>query len=150
VRFSVTSRAPEASFRKGLRASRVRGREREALAYFESAVILDVFHRHGDALPRFRSYYGLALGLVAGKTDQGLDLCRDACEESRYDAELFLNLGRLEHHAGNLMDAHRALTHGFHLSDDKAVFEKELRRLEPLAGATSERAVRIGSIASSS
>ena len=57
--------------------------------------------------------------------------------------------GRITLRRGPVQSAEGAFD-GFHLSDDKAVFEKELRRLEPLAGATSERAVRIGSIASSS
>lgn len=130
VRFSVTSGAARASFRKGLQSSRIRGREREALVYFESALILDVFHRHGDALPRYRSYYGLALALVCGKLARGLELCRDACRESGYDAELFLNLGRLERKVGNRREAHRALTRGYHLADGKEVFEEHLRRLD--------------------
>ena len=129
ARFSVTSRAARSSFRKGLRASRIRGREREALVYFESALILDVFHRHGEALPRYRSYYGLALALVGGRLSKGLELCRDACRESGYDAELFLNLGRLEKKAENLREARRAFTRGYHLADSKGIFEEHLRRL---------------------
>ena len=130
TRFSVTSRAARSSFRKGLRASRIRGREREALVYFESALILDVFHRHGDALARYRSYYGLALALVDGRLSKGLELCRDACRESGYDAELFLNLGRLEKKAENLREARRVLTRGYHLADSKEIFEEHLRRLD--------------------
>ena len=130
ARFSVTSRAARSSFRKGLRASRIRGKEREALVYFESALILDVFHRHGDALPRYRSYYGLALALVGDRLAKGLELCRDACRESGYDAELFLNLGRLEKKAKNLREARRALTRGYHLADSKEIFEEHLRRLD--------------------
>jgi len=130
ARFSVTSRAARSSFRKGLRASRIRGREREALVYFESALILDVLHRHGDALPRYRSYYGLALALVGGRLAKGLELCRDACRQSGYDAELFLNLGRLEKKAKNLREARRAFTRGYHLADSKEIFEEHLRRLD--------------------
>lgn len=130
ARFSVTSRAARSSFRKGLRASRIRGREREALVYFESALILDVLHRHGDALPRYRSYYGLALALVGGRLSKGLELCRDSCRESGYDAELFLNLGRLEKKAKNLREARRAFTRGYHLADSKEIFEEHLRRLD--------------------
>ncbi len=133
TRFSVTSRAARSSFRKGLRASRIRGSEREALVYFESALILDVFHRHGEALPRYRSYYGLALALVGGRLAKGLELCRDACRESGYDAELFLNLGRLEKKAENLCEARRALTRGYHLADSKEIFAEHLRRLDSIA-----------------
>ena len=130
ARFSVTSRAARSSFRKGLRASRIRGREQEALVYFESALILDVFHRHGEALPRYRSYYGLALALVGDRLAKGLELCHDACRESGYDAELFLNLGRLEKKAKNLREARRAFTRGYHLADSKGIFEEHLRRLD--------------------
>ena len=100
------------------------------MVYFESALILDVFHRHADALPRYRSYYGLALALVGGGLAKGLELCRDACRESGYDAELFLNLGRLEKKAKNLREARRALIRGYHLADSKEIFEEHLRRLD--------------------
>jgi tetratricopeptide (TPR) repeat protein len=130
VSFHVTSRAAEASFRKGLQASRVRGREREALAYFEAAVILDVYHRKGEALPRYRSYYGLALGLVADEPQRGLRLCRDAADEMPYEADLFLNLGRLELKAGDRQEALRALNRGSHLADDKEIFRKFLEHLK--------------------
>lgn len=102
--------------------------------YFEAALILDVFHRHGEALPRYRSYYGLALGLIGGELAKGLELCRDAAREAPYEAELLLNLGRLEGKAGNRSLAHRAFVRGFHLADDKKPFEKYLRRLEPRFG----------------
>ena len=130
ARFLVTSRAARSSFRKGLQASRIRGKEREALAYFESALILDVFHRHGDARPRYRSYYGLALALVGNRLAKGLELCRDACRESGYDAELFLNLGRLERKAENSRQVRQAFTRGYHLADSKEIFEEHLRRLD--------------------
>jgi hypothetical protein len=106
----------------------------EALVYFESALILDVLHRHGEALPRYRSYYGLGVGLFGGELSRGLQLCRDASQEAPYEPELFLNLGRLEGKAKNRSEAHRAFVRGYHLADDKEPFKKYLRRLEPRVG----------------
>lgn len=126
----MTSKAAEASFARGLEAHRAKGREREALALFEAAVTLDARANGTNGAARYRSYYGLCLGLHGGKLRQGLFLCRKAAEEEFYNPGIWRNLGLLEMEAGNKSEAHDAFLRGLHLSPGDA----ELRHLLDVLG----------------
>jgi tetratricopeptide (TPR) repeat protein len=78
----------EEHFRRGESALRD-GCFAEALENFRSA------HRLDPASPRFRSYCGLAIGLVERRFDKALELCRAAAKEEFFNADLYHNLARV-------------------------------------------------------
>jgi tetratricopeptide (TPR) repeat protein len=44
---------------------------------------------------RYRSYYGLCLGIAKRRFDQALELCRSAAKEEFYNPELYRNLAQV-------------------------------------------------------
>jgi tetratricopeptide (TPR) repeat protein len=126
----VASKGAEASFNRGMEALKTSGREREALALFEAALTLDSRASGTSGAPRYRSFYGLCLGLYGGKMRQGLALCRKAAEEEFYQPDVWRNLGRLEMEAGNRPEAHAAFVRALRL----APRDSELRRLLVVLG----------------
>ncbi|MFQ5700670.1 MAG: tetratricopeptide repeat protein [Acidobacteriota bacterium] len=108
-------RPAEMSFQKGLRALEAR-RYLEGLAYFESALNLE--ERMGISSAgrvRYLSYYGLALSLAAGRTEDAIEMCKRAVAVEFYNPDLYLNLARVYLSAGELRKAHRATVRGLHL-----------------------------------
>ena len=67
------------------------GRERidAALEHFRAA------HRLDPTSPRYRSYFGLCLGLGERRFDRALELCRSAAKEEFFNPALYHNLARL-------------------------------------------------------
>ena len=45
--------------------------------------------------PRYRSYYGLCLGITERRFDHALELCRSAAKEEFYNPELYRNLAQV-------------------------------------------------------
>jgi tetratricopeptide (TPR) repeat protein len=125
----LISKAAEASFARGLEAFRAKGREREALALFEATVTLDSRANGSSGAARYRSYYGLCLGLHGSKLRQGLALCRKAAEEEFYNPEIWRNLGWLEMEAGNRPEAHAAFLRGLRLAPGDAELKQLLTTL---------------------
>lgn len=73
-------------------------RGKEALAANQMSAAYEQFRAAYELQPndpRFRSYYGLCLGLVERRFKKALALCQSAVQEQYYDAELLHNLGRL-------------------------------------------------------
>lgn len=73
-------------------------RGKEAFAADEFAAAYEQFRAAYELQPndpRFRSYYGLCLGLVERRFKKALEICQSAVQEQYYDAELLHNLGRL-------------------------------------------------------
>jgi tetratricopeptide (TPR) repeat protein len=102
------------SFRKGLQA--LDGRSHlEALAYFESALNLE--ERSGNPAPRMKylSYYGLALSLAAGRTEEAIEMCEKALSVEFYNPDLYLNIARVYLAADERRRAHRAICHGLRI-----------------------------------
>ena len=60
-----------------------------ALEHFRAAQRVD------PNCPRYRSYYGLCLGIAKRRFDQALDLCRSAAKEEFYNPELYRNLAQV-------------------------------------------------------
>lgn len=81
-------------------------REPEALECFRTAHTLD------RASPRYRSYYGLALGTVERRFNKALDLCRAAAKEEFFNPELYHNLARVHMAFGFKSEAIRYLRRG--------------------------------------
>ena len=132
----MTTKAAEGSFQRGLAALRAKGRETEALALFEAALTLDSRANGNSGEAKYRSYYGMALGIFGGKIRQALPLCRKAAEEEFYNPEIWKNLGRLEMEASNKAEAHEAFVRGLRLAPGDAEFRQLLiilgRRRKPI------------------
>lgn len=75
----------EEHFRQGLDALERRAHV-DASEHFRCANRLD------PSSPRFRSYYGLAIGLGERRFDKALELCRDAAKQEFFNPTLYRNL----------------------------------------------------------
>lgn len=118
----------ESRFRRGMEALS-KGRGMEALALFEAAIELE--RRHGSPRPqaRYLSFYGLCLALEGGRVREGIEFCRQAIPLEFYNAELYLNYGRVLLAAGRKRDAHDALRKGAALQPGHAGLRRELSRM---------------------
>lgn len=95
----------------------------EALAHFRSAQKLD------PASPRYRSYYGLCLGLAERRFDKALELCRSAAKEEFFNPLLYHNLARVHLAFGFKAEALRYLRRGLMIDPECDVITGELERL---------------------
>ena len=75
----------EEHFRRGEAALQSEDHAR-ALEHFRAANRLD------PTSPRYRSYFGLCLGLAERRFDKALDLCRSAAKEEFFNPALYHNL----------------------------------------------------------
>lgn len=110
----MSSRSAEMSFKKGLQALDG-GSHLEALAFFESALNLE--ERSGKPAPRMKylSYYGLALSLAAGRTEEAIEMCEKALSLEFYNPDLYLNAARVYLAAGQRRRAHKAVCQGLRI-----------------------------------
>lgn len=124
----MSSRSAEMSFRKGLQAIEEK-RYLEALAYFESALNLE--EKSGIPAPRMKylSYYGLALALAAGRTQEAIEMCEKALSTEFYNPDLYLNVARVYLAAGKRRRAHKALCQGLRIEKRHPGLIAELRRM---------------------
>jgi tetratricopeptide (TPR) repeat protein len=104
----------EQNYREGLVAL-VEGRPETARDLFRSAV--EDERRRGVAYPQMRylSYYGLALAQSDGSLKEALEACRTAVRTETVNANLFLNLGKVEFLAGHVREAILAFQRGLDL-----------------------------------
>jgi tetratricopeptide (TPR) repeat protein len=98
-------------------------RHSEALEHFRAA------HRLDATRPRYRSYYGLAIGLAEQRLDRALELCRSAAKEEFFNPEHYLNLARLHLALGFKAEAMRHLRRGLLIDPENASIAREIRRL---------------------
>jgi tetratricopeptide (TPR) repeat protein len=73
-------------------------RGRAALDSQDHSVALEHFcaaQRVDPSCARYRSYYGLCLGIAKRRFDQALELCRSAAKEEFYNPELYRNLAQV-------------------------------------------------------
>lgn len=83
-----TSYSAEEHFRRGQAALDCNNHS-VALEHFGAAQRVD------PNSSRYRSYYGLCLGIAKRRFDQALELCRSAAKEEFYNPELYRNLAQL-------------------------------------------------------
>jgi tetratricopeptide (TPR) repeat protein len=112
----------EEHFRRGCEALDTE-RYEEALGHFRTA------HRLDGTSFRYRSYYGLALGLAERRLDRALELCRSAAREEFFNPEHYFNLARLHLAFGFKADAVRLLRRGQLIDPDNEPICAELLRL---------------------
>ena len=140
----MSTRSAEMSFRKGLQALEEK-RYLDSLAFFESA--LNQEERSGNPAPRMKylSYYGLALSLAAGRTQEAIEMCERALSVEFYNPDLYLNVARVYLTAGERRRAHKALCQGLRIEKRHPGLIAELRRMgvrrKPLFGFLPRRHV---------
>ncbi len=107
----MLNREAEDSFEKGYRA--LEGNDwRAATAFFEAAIMLE--KRLTPKIPqaRYRSYYGLCLGLAKKRHEDAIKMCESALQLELYNPDLHWNLGRVLYNAGRRRDAYRVFVQG--------------------------------------
>jgi tetratricopeptide (TPR) repeat protein len=94
-----------------------------ALEHFRTA------HRLDGTSFRYRSYYGLAIGLAERRLEQALELCRSAAREEFFNPEHYFNLARLHLAFGFKAEGVRLLRRGLLIDPENESICGELRRL---------------------
>jgi tetratricopeptide (TPR) repeat protein len=112
----------EEHFRRGLAALDSGARD-EALEQLRTAHRLDPSHA------RYRSYFGLALGIVERRFDKALELCRSAAKEEFFNPALYHNLARVHLAFGFRAEAIRFLRRGLMIDPGNREIAAELRSL---------------------
>jgi tetratricopeptide (TPR) repeat protein len=112
----------EEHFRRGEAALQVEDHAL-ALEHFRAANRLD------PTSPRYRSYFGLCLGLAERRFDKALDLCRSAAKEEFFNPALYHNLARVHLAFGFKAEGIRYLRRGLMINPDHEPIVKHLRAL---------------------
>lgn len=94
-----------------------------ALGHFRAA------HRLDPEVARYRSFYGLALGLSERRWEQALELCRSAARDEFFDPVHYHNLARLHLAFGFKAEAIRLLRRGLMIDPGNAEIAGSLRAL---------------------
>ena len=102
----------------------------EALTSFAAA------HGQDSGNARFRSYYGLCLGIVERRFQESSELCRSAAKQEFFNPDMYLNLARLHLSFGFKTEGVRYLRRGRMIDPGHAEIAHELstlgRRGEPV------------------
>jgi len=112
----------EEHFRQGLEALHA-DRTEDALRHFGAAMRVD----SGSA--RFRSHYGLALGLAERRLERALTLCRDAVKQEFFNPVHYHNLARLHLAFGFKAEAIRYLRRGLMIDPANREISEHMRLL---------------------
>lgn len=107
----MLNREAEDSFEKGCRALEAND-WRAATAFFEAALTLEKKLTPKIPQARYRSYYGLCLGLAKKRYEDAIKMCQSAIQLERYNPDLHWNLGRVLYDAGRRCDAYRVFVRG--------------------------------------
>jgi len=107
----MLNREAEGSFEKGCRALE-ENEWRAATAFFEAALTLEKKLTPRAPQARYRSFYGLCLGLAKKRHDDAIRLCQDAIQLEQYNPDLHWNLGRVLYDAGRRREAYHVFVRG--------------------------------------
>jgi tetratricopeptide (TPR) repeat protein len=118
----ATTFSAEEHFREG-QSELDRQRFDAALEHFRAAQRLD------PSSPRYRSYFGLCLGLGERRFDRALELCRSAAKEEFFNPALYHNLARLHLAFGFKAEGIRFLRRGLMIDPQNAAILAEMRAL---------------------
>ena len=94
-----------------------------ALEHFRSA------HRLESGSPRYRSYFGLSLGLAERRFEESLQLCRSAAKEEFFNPVLYHNLARVHLSFGFKAEGIRHLRRGLMIDPDDERIQQSLLAL---------------------
>lgn len=117
-----TSSTADEHFRRGV-AALDDGSHASALDHFRAAQRLE------PASARYRSYYGLCLGLVERRFDHALELCRSAAKEEFFNPDLYRNLAGVYLSFGFKAEGIRFLRRGLMIDPANEVILADLRDL---------------------
>ncbi len=109
-------------FRRG-ESALAEGDARVALEHFEVARRLE------PANARYRSYFGLSLGLAERRFDKALELCRAAAKEEFFNPLFYHNLARLHLAFGFKAEGIRYLRRGLMIDPHNAPITEEMERM---------------------
>ena len=112
----------EEHFRRG-RAALESGKHAVALEHFRVAQKVE------PTSPRYRSYYGLCLGISKRRFDQALELCRSAAKEEFFNPALYRNLAQVHLAFGFKAEAFRFLRRGLMIDPANQPILEDLRSL---------------------
>ena len=107
----MLNREAEDSFEKGYRALEEND-WRAATAFFEAALTLEKKLTPKAPQARYRSYYGLCIGLAKKRHDDAIKMCQVAIQLEQYNPDLHWNLGRVLYDAGRRREAYRVFVRG--------------------------------------
>ncbi len=99
------------------------GRHAGALEHFRAA------HRLDPASARYRSFYGLCIGLEESRFDRALELCRAAAKEEFFNPVLYHNLARVHLVFGFKAEAIRYLRRGLMIDPASTPIREALGQL---------------------
>ena len=92
---------------------------------------------------RYRSYFGLCLGLAERRFDKALELCRSSAKEEFFNSTLYHNLARLHLAFGFKAEGIRFLRRGLMIDPHNVLILEEMQRLgvrkRPLIGFLRRR-----------
>jgi tetratricopeptide (TPR) repeat protein len=94
-----------------------------ALEHFRAA------HRLDPTSARYRSYFGLCLGVAERRFDKALELCRSAAKQEFFNPALYHNLARVHLAFGFKAEAIRYLRRGLMIDPECEVIGEELQQL---------------------
>ena len=117
-----TSYSAEEHFRRG-------SAELEAEHFVEALEHFRAAHRLDPTSPRYRSYFGLCLGVAERRFDKALELCRSAAKQEFYNPALYHNLARVHLAFGFKAEAIRYLRRGLMIDPECEAIDVELRQL---------------------
>jgi Flp pilus assembly protein TadD len=95
----------------------------EAFRAFERA------HAEEPGNARYRSYYGLALGVVERRFQEASELCNSAAKQEFFNPQMYLNLARLHASFGFKGEAVRYLRRGQMIDPAHSEISRELVRM---------------------
>jgi tetratricopeptide (TPR) repeat protein len=124
----MLNRVAEDSFERGILALEA-NEWREATAFFEAALTLERRLMPRTPQARYRSFYGLCLGLAKKRHHDAVNICRSAIEMEKYNPDLHWNLGRVLYDAGRKKEAFRVFVRGVKQQPRHKGLRKDLRRM---------------------
>ncbi|TDI46558.1 MAG: hypothetical protein E2P01_08710 [Acidobacteria bacterium] len=124
----MLNREAEDSFEKGYRALEAND-WRAATAFFEAAIMLEKKLKARTPQARYRSYYGLCLGLAKKRHGDAIKMCKSAIRLEQYNPDLHWNLGRVFYNAGRRRDAYRVFVQGVRQQPGHRGLVGDIRRM---------------------
>ena len=124
----MLNKAAEDSFEKGLRALG-KTEWRAATAFFEAAITLESQAKRTTPQARYRSYYGLCLGLAKKRHVDGIALCQSAIDLEHYNPDMHWNLGKVFFDCGRKREAYRAFVRGLKIQPGHKGLVSDMKRM---------------------